>query len=503
MKCVKRPIVIVVGLDGASWYLLYDWIISGCLPTFREIMRNGVYSNLVSTLPMMTCPAWKSLTSGLTPRQIGAYGFVIPDFKSKKCTFVDSTLLKGKDIWTYLSKRGFKVCVINVPWSYPPSKVNGVFIAGFPCTDDQDYTYPPSIKKLLTNIGYSIDLLRVASIVNKSQLSLKEYIHQINLKFSIARTAIRLNYDFIFLVIFYIDKISHFLWNDEITLTIFRSIDSELNSLLSELEKRGRPFALFVVSDHGMYPTSLGFELNTWLYKEGYLKLSDDVISRKISIKTLRKSFLITQVRNALTQLSIVSDILHLMLVNLSKKKLIGPLLKHVLTTSFDGRLSDVDLIKYIDLNKTKAMALQQCIYVLENDPGKYNTLAREIASKLEKLRDPVFNKKVVKKCIIVESRAPFKRPAILIEPEKGVNITNKLSFSKQPFKIISKRHGMWIANHIRNGVFIAYGNIIKKLGKLPEVDIKDITPTVLHIFGISKSYMVKGKVLDVILDLK
>ena len=103
--------------------------------------------------------------------------------------------------------------------------------------------------------------------------------------------------------------------------------------------------------------------------------------------------------------------------MNLSKNKLIGQLLKQLLGVSFDGKLSDVDLVRYIDLNKTKAMALQQCIY---SKIIQWNTTHLwEITKKLEKLHDPVFNIKIVKKCIIVNSRNPFKRPAILIEPEK------------------------------------------------------------------------------------
>ena len=500
---MKKPIVVVVGLDGASWYLLSKWIRAGQLPTFKKLVKHGVHSRLISTLPAMTCPAWKSLTSGLTPEQIGAFGFIIPNFRLKTCTFVDSNLLKGRNVWMYLSERGFKVCVINVPWSYPPSKVNGIFISGFPSTSQQDYTYPSSLKKLLTDIGYDIDLFGMVSIINKSRISLREYIYQISLKFSLARVAIRLGYSFVFLVIFYIDKLSHFLWDDDTLLKVYKSIDKELSALLSELDRSERPFALFIVSDHGMYPTYVVFDLNTWLYKEGYLKLNG-----KMPEGTPRKRLgyilsLIFRIGILIAQISVFSEILHLILTALSKRESTNRLLKRILVMSLDGKLNDVELIKYINLNGTRAIALQQCIYVLERNPKERDKLIKEIARKLEEIRDPILNRRVVRRCVITKLRDPQRWPAILLEPEKGVSITNELSFSLQPFKAIDRRQRAWIANHVRDGIFIAYGSIIKRNAKLSSVDIKDLAPTILRIYGLPRGWMMKGRVLNSILYYK
>ena len=61
-------------------------------------------------------------------------------------------------------------------------------------------------------------------------------------------------------------------------------------------------------------PTSLEFELNTWLYKEDYLKLGKYIISKKSTTKGSKVSFLVAQARNLLVQPDITSDIPHLML---------------------------------------------------------------------------------------------------------------------------------------------------------------------------------------------
>lgn len=51
---------IVLGLDGANWALLEPWIDEGKLPNVAELRESGVWTDLESVLPPVTCPNWRS-----------------------------------------------------------------------------------------------------------------------------------------------------------------------------------------------------------------------------------------------------------------------------------------------------------------------------------------------------------------------------------------------------------------------------------------------------------
>ncbi|MCD6241078.1 alkaline phosphatase family protein, partial [Candidatus Bathyarchaeota archaeon] len=54
---MSKPIIII-GLDGATFDLILPWIKSGKLPFLREIMKNGAYGELLSTIPILSPAAW-------------------------------------------------------------------------------------------------------------------------------------------------------------------------------------------------------------------------------------------------------------------------------------------------------------------------------------------------------------------------------------------------------------------------------------------------------------
>jgi len=67
---------------------------------------------------------------------------------------------KGKSFWKYAEEAGKRVCLINVPFTFPPEKVNGVVIAGMDTPSyDSDFMYPKELKdEIERHVGkYRVD----------------------------------------------------------------------------------------------------------------------------------------------------------------------------------------------------------------------------------------------------------------------------------------------------------------------------------------------------------
>ena len=140
--------IMVIGLDGATFDLIKPWASEGKLPTFKKLLKNGIYANLESTVPYATVPAWPSFATGCNPGKHGFYDF----FKEKENSYEltvearPSKVVKQPTLWEILSYYNKNVAVINVPGTYPPYKINGYMITGMLSPPGAKFTYPLDFK---------------------------------------------------------------------------------------------------------------------------------------------------------------------------------------------------------------------------------------------------------------------------------------------------------------------------------------------------------------------
>ncbi|MBU0708407.1 alkaline phosphatase family protein [Patescibacteria group bacterium] len=76
--------LIIIGIDGVPRNLLERLIELELLPNIREIVKKGVLSDLESTNPPLTGPAWISLVTGQSPTEHGCFGFTLPTSRLEK-----------------------------------------------------------------------------------------------------------------------------------------------------------------------------------------------------------------------------------------------------------------------------------------------------------------------------------------------------------------------------------------------------------------------------------
>ena len=100
----------------------------GLLPHFKQLIEEGAWGSLQSTVPPLSPPAWATFATGKNPGKHGIFGFTEPVEKEYSIRFVNARSRRADPFWKILSDRGKRVGVINVPMTYPPDKVNGFFI---------------------------------------------------------------------------------------------------------------------------------------------------------------------------------------------------------------------------------------------------------------------------------------------------------------------------------------------------------------------------------------
>lgn len=267
--------VLIFGVDGLSFRVLHPMMRAGYLPNFQALARDGVETILESKFPPFTPPAWTSIVTGVKPARHGVYDFWEYDENGHDQLVVGRKA--GKAIWNMLSDYGRRVLVVNVPLTYPPEPVNGVFVSGFPgARESGDFTYPRAFRdELLAHIpDYQVDL-------DKDALRHSEHSHARQSVFVMERRMELMRYllrekewDFAFVVYRLADHLQHKRWPEIMTmqpeeLRYYQLLDQALGEAREAVGKDG---ALLVVSDHGFQGTRAIFAVNEYLYRQHWLQ---------------------------------------------------------------------------------------------------------------------------------------------------------------------------------------------------------------------------------------
>lgn len=281
--------VLVIGLDCAAPELVFDrW--TPFLPNIRRLMEGGLFSELESTIPPITIPAWMSMMTSKDPGQLGLYGFRNrKDYSYDGMTLATSLAVKEETVWDILSRAGKTVTLIGVPPSYPPKRVNGHLISCFMTPDARsEYTYPASLKTEVEGLvgEYLFDAEGFRS--DDKERILKQIYLMTEKRFKVARHLMQHKpWDFFMLVEIGVDRIHHGFWKhfDErhrkhepgsvyahAIRDYYIYLDGLIGDLLALIDDRT---AVLIVSDHGAKRLEGGICINEWLMAEGYLTLKE------------------------------------------------------------------------------------------------------------------------------------------------------------------------------------------------------------------------------------
>jgi predicted AlkP superfamily phosphohydrolase/phosphomutase len=488
--------VFVIGLDGATFDLIKPWCEEGHLPTFKSLLENGVHGKLTSTIPPVTIPAWNSMLTGKNPGKLNLYSF----FKRKSNTykFIPFNLinkLKKDTIIDIISEKGMFVCTLNVPIHNIPYKIKGALVAGWFHVPGEHLTYPTELASKLDKItdGYEVDIVEVktgnTNIKFKSILEGRDYLDSLN-RISRKRTKAteyllkEYDWDFAITVFTGPDRVQHKFWNKKnLILEFYRDLDSCIKKLLNGISKES---TVLLVSDHGFGGAKITFLINTWLIKNGYLKLkkSKNEVKFRLLLKKLKLWKMVIKLR-------------HLFPISVNKK-LVGKF-----------QLRPIDYEDEINWDATVAYSFEVC----RSNYGliRINLDGREpkgIVKKREylQIRDNIIQN--LRQLNYNGSKLTVHEREEIYQGENIVDAPDIVFYFKDEDIIASPRLGDDVfyshgehEMHKIDGLFLMKGPEIKKGVEINNVQIYDIVPTILHILDIPIDENIDGRVLTEIFE--
>ncbi len=265
--------VFLLGFDGMDPRLVRQFEAEGLLPNFSRLRREGAVGIVRSTLPMISPPAWVTVSTGVPPSMHGIWSFWVPQAGDPRGRYVDASHRLAPAIWQDLSAAGHTVGVVNVPISSPPDSVRGFLIGGFPYPRGTPLTWPTDLEAKIVAAGYQRDAF-LGPPGRGQELAWLKQMQGVGR----ARREIGLGLifeqrpDLSFIVFTLPDRIQHHLWKfrdpqnphyrsgaPEPLSAAVRDVYVWCDEILGEVLAKLRPeTTLFVLSDHGFGPSRLG-----------------------------------------------------------------------------------------------------------------------------------------------------------------------------------------------------------------------------------------------------
>lgn len=249
--------MIILGLDGASPRVVFNWAEKGILPEFARLLKQSSFGTLWS-ISTSSAACWTSHLTGVSPTRSGVEGFL----KGERFARTEDIQLK-----TYpelLSERGCKVGLINIPITHPPLALEGGFCIGGQLTPvgSEDYTLPTNLRHDLDDyeIGVQYGNRRYGFVDDELEISLtqlKEDVLRVETKrISNALTLMRrLPWDLLVLLISGTDSLQHFFWHEldtkEAVQTAIFELYLRIDEFVGKLRREYPQEHLLILSDHG------------------------------------------------------------------------------------------------------------------------------------------------------------------------------------------------------------------------------------------------------------
>lgn len=283
--------VAVIGLDCAEPSLAFERF-AHRMPNFSRLVAQGAWGKLRSSDPPITVPAWMSMMSSKDPGTLGYYGFRNrADHSYDKMTTATSLAVKEPLLWNYLGQAGKQVILLGVPQTYPPKPVNGCLITDFLTPSiESNYTYPPELKAEIAGLPdvhpYEFD---VSDFRTPDKGRIRDAMYSMTRKrFALARHLLATRpWDFFMMVEMGTDRVHHAFWQymdpshhryvpgnpfESVIEDYYAFVDERIGELLAVLPEDTH---ILVVSDHGAKCMEGGIAINEWLIREGLLVLEE------------------------------------------------------------------------------------------------------------------------------------------------------------------------------------------------------------------------------------
>jgi predicted AlkP superfamily phosphohydrolase/phosphomutase len=483
-------VLLIVGLDGATFDLLTPWLAEGHLPTMARLQQQGVSGSLASTTPPLTPAAWATFMSGKNPGKHGIFDFFHPRSPDPdKPQLVNMTDMKARPFWDYLCDAGQRVGLLNLPLTYPPPPVNGFLVPGLLSPDEGTATFPPN---LLTPYQAKLGPYRLVPHQPYRPDQIGDFVAELR---QVTETqiqyALRLAQDhpldFLMVHFFASDLAQHKLWHTQdkthpwyrpalgarygmAVRDLFAQIDRGLASLLALLPP---DTAVILMSDHGFGPQHEVVNLNNYLLQAGLMALKPSANVRLRVWLARQKGLDKVAIRLARYW---------------GRQRLLG--------------FTDVDW------RRTRAYARGHMGQVYLNlqgrepqgvvHPDDYHAARDEVSAILQSLRHPEGKRPLVQ--TIIPGEAAAHGPYASQGPDLHLIMDDYRALAYPLFatdgRLVTQQPLVDSGNHRPEGILVAAGPGLGRGQTIQGARLLDLAPTILHWLGVSPPDDMDGRVL-------
>jgi len=67
---------VIIGLDGVPFGMIENFVRTGVMPNTGQIISQGVFRKMNSSIPEVSSVAWSTMITGENPGRHGIYGFM-------------------------------------------------------------------------------------------------------------------------------------------------------------------------------------------------------------------------------------------------------------------------------------------------------------------------------------------------------------------------------------------------------------------------------------------
>ena len=464
--------VVVIGLDCAEPSLVFERY-ADRLPNLTRLREQGVWGKLRSSDPPITVPAWMSMMSSKDPGTLGYYGFRNrADHSYDKMTTATSLAVREPLLWDYLGSAGKRVVLIGIPQTYPPRPVNGLMVTDFLTPSIQsNYTYPPELKDEIAGLPdvhpYEFD---VSDFRTPDKGKIRDaLVRMTDKRFALARHLMTTKpWDFFMMVEMGTDRVHHAFWQymdpshhryvagnpfESVIEDYYIHVDRRIGELLSVVPDGAH---VIVVSDHGAQCMDGGIALNEWLIREGYLVLHE---------------------------------------YPTAPSRLEGLKIDWARTTAWGaggyyGRL-------FLNVQGREPQGFIP--------PDRYEATRDKLVAELEALGDPA-GKPIGTRVLKPEDLYQTVRGAA--PPDLFVYFGNLRwrsvgTVGTRAIHTYENDTGPDDANHAQDGMVIFHGPGIAPRGPVEGMQLMDVTPTILQLFGLEVPADLQGQTIEAVVNLR
>lgn len=254
MRHLRRNPIVLLGIDAASIDLIRTNLAR--LPTFRRVLESGLYRRLHSWGDVASGSVWPSFATGTTPGDHGIYHHIQWDPAVMRLRRVTADWLGYSPFWEDIAATNKRVCVVDVPMSFPTLPESALEIVSW-ASHDQLVPFScnrPEIECELRRrfsknpMGQEIPVAKSSRTLQRVRDRLVNSARQ---KGELIQWLLNLEQWDLFVAVFgETHRGGHLLWSRADLLEVYTAVDKSLGLVCDSVERSRILLILFAV--HGM-----------------------------------------------------------------------------------------------------------------------------------------------------------------------------------------------------------------------------------------------------------